>query len=414
MSSRIADLRASIESGVTGAVESFWNDVAAEGTPLIEPVAGDPGRMLITFVWRGRDDLAGVAVEGGPGGNAPSPLFRLAGADLWFRSYEAPADARFTYRFRESFAGGATTAVADPLNPRQIDVFDGVERPTAVPAPPSSVVELACAPRQPWAQAYDEVAAGLIDKHPFVSRILGNQRLVWVYTPPGYPDGGPYPSMVAFDGALMVSQTLALPTTLDNLGAAGLVPPMVAVMVSNPNPSTRVRELPCYEPFVDFLGAELVPWLRNHYAVSADASRAIVGGTSHGGLAASFAALRRPDLFTHVLSHSGSYWWKPAGEAEPEWLARLAASAPNPPPRVYLDVGRFETGDSREGAPDTLTCNRHFRDVLMAKGSQVHYAEFSGGHDTICWRGGIAEGLCALTREWKAMSAGSGVTCRND
>lgn len=413
MSSRIADLRAAVESGVTGAVESFWNDVAAEGTPLIEPVDGDHRRVLITFVWRGRDELAGVAVEGGPGGNAPSPLFRLAGADLWFRSYEAPVDARFTYRFRESFAGGATTAVADPLNPRRIDVFEGVHRPTPM-AVPSSVVELAGAPRQPWAQAAEGVAAGVIDKHVFDSRILGNQRLVWVYTPPGYPAGGPYPTMVAFDGALMAGRALALPTTLDNLRAAGVVPPIVAVMVSNPNPSTRVRELPCYEPFVDFLGLELVPWLRSHYAVSADASRAIVGGASHGGLAASFAALRRPDLFTHVLSHSGSYWWKPASEAEPEWLARLAASAPTVPLRIYLDVGRFETGDSREGAPDTLTCNRHIRDVLVAKGSEVHYAEFSGGHDTICWKGGIAEGLSALTRHWKATPAGGGVPCRSD
>ena len=46
-----------------------------------------------------------------------------------------------------------------------------------------------------------------------------------------------------------------------------------------------------------------------------------VGGMSYGGLAASFAALRHPDVFGAVLSQSGSYWWRPGGSAAWEWLA---------------------------------------------------------------------------------------------
>ena len=44
----------------------------------------------------------------------------------------------------------------------------------------------------------------------------------------------------------------------------------------------------------------------------------------------------------------------------------------------------------------TLESNRHMRDVLLAKGYEVHYREFIGGHDYLSWRGLLADGLIAL------------------
>ena len=43
-----------------------------------------------------------------------------------------------------------------------------------------------------------------------------------------------------------------------------------------------------------------------------------------------------------------------------------------------------------------VPCNRHLRDVLTLKGYEVHYSEFNGGHDYICWRGSLADGLLRL------------------
>jgi len=63
---------------------------------------------------------------------------------------------------------------------------------------------------------------------------------------------------------------------------------------------------------------------------------------------------------------------------------------------LHLDVGRFDTAPRPGSCPTILTANRHLRDVLTAKGYDLHYEEFSGGHEWLGWRGTFADGLVAL------------------
>ncbi|MGH9768813.1 MAG: hypothetical protein ACREAB_15385 [Blastocatellia bacterium] len=37
-----------------------------------------------------------------------------------------------------------------------------------------------------------------------------------------------------------------------------------------------------------------------------------------------------------------------------------------------------------------------FKSSLVAKGYPVTYSEYNGGHDMLCWRGSLADGLIAL------------------
>jgi len=239
------------------------------------------------------------------------------------------------------------------------------------------------------------VPAGRVEERRFQSERLGNERIVRIYTPPGYdPQGKPYGLLVVLDGRTYTSDVPA-PTILDNLLAVGRIPPLVAVFVANPSPEARSRELSCHPPFADFLGRELIPWVRRGYRVTADPARTAIAGSSLGGLAAACAAAKHADVFGNVLSLSGSFYWRPPGEAEPEWLARQLATGPKLPLRFYLEAGLMEDRQRPEG-PSLLAANRHLRTVLQAKGYTVDYREFNGGHSTLSWRGSFADGVMAL------------------
>jgi enterochelin esterase family protein len=201
-----------------------------------------------------------------------------------------------------------------------------------------------------------------------------------------------------FDGDV-VRGPIPFSTILDNLIDAGRIPPMVAVLVDSLTQEVRDRELPCGAPFLEYLTDELLPWVRSQYQITSDPARTIVAGQSHGGQAAAFAGLRRPDVFGNVISQSGSFWWSPDDDPEHEWLTRQFAESERQPLRLYLEAGLLERGSTPGHGPSILIANRHLRTILRTKGYELEYAEYNGGHDYACWRGSLADALIAITTD---------------
>lgn len=252
-----------------------------------------------------------------------------------------------------------------------------------------------------WTVVQPKVPTGRVQRDKFISKLLGNERPIWIYTPPGYSaDKKPYGLLVLSDGGLYVN-TAHVATTLDNLIAAGVIPPLVAVMVDNPN---RWRELSCNSAYADFLAQEIVPWARANYHATDRPEQTIIGGSSLGGLQAAFVGLRHPEVFGNVLSQSGAFDWKPDGEKEWEWLNRQFAASPRLPLRFSFEAGLLEgtwwwrSLPQRDPSPQPplLMVNRNLRDTLTSKGYRVHYTEFTGNHGLLNWRGTLASHLIAL------------------
>lgn len=412
-SARIAALARGPEEGLSEG--DFWRAVRREGTPLVEPdPAGDDDHAVVTFLWHGTDATRAVQVMpnkiGDPRDPAGNLMARVPGTHVWHWSVRMRRDWRATYTLSIDEGDGPAGVDAGSGGPaywqwlrtrQQPDPFNFRTLAPRWGGPPVSYVELSDAPRgDDWRERTD-VARGSVGEHTVPSRLLRNRRRVWVYQPPVTgvrPGAGPWartgtpptadgrlPVLVLLDGE-MWQPRLGVATLLDNLIADGRIPPLVALLPESLGAGNRWDELTCKPGFVGFLRDELLPWATRRLPLTADPAHTVVAGQSLGGLTAAYAAVQAPGRFGAVLAQSGSFWWPDGPDAE--WLTGRLACGPRVPVRFRLSAGEQEWV--------TLPASRRLRETLAARGYDASYREFNGGHDYLCWRTELADGLTEL------------------
>ena len=191
----------------------------------------------------------------------------------------------------------------------------------------------------------------------------GTVRRYWVYVPNGYDPAQP-PSLLVFqDGqrATNPQGALRVPTVLDNLIAAGDIPPTLGVFVTPgnlsehypsdlgmTNPDHRAPEYDALDDtYVRMLTDELLPEVARRWRFADDPARRAIGGTSSGAIAAWTAAWHRPEAFGNVISFIGSYTsigYQPATADSPmrpggDLYPGLIRKSPIRPIRVFLQDG---------------------------------------------------------------------------
>ena len=383
----------------------------------MESVSTDDRYELVTFLWRGRPDDHSVGVIGSFASHefsgrevVPETLMtRLRSTDVWYLTLRLPRAARFTYRLSPNDPGneGAIAAEVraanlqiDPLNPRRT-----INRPGATKFDGASVAELPGAPVARWVTRRPGAPSGTVTSLVVPTSLSAGGRRVWVYTPPGFDLRRTHQLVVFFDGEVYTSATdVPTPTILDNLISEHQIEPTIGVFVSSS--ANRATELLGDDAFAAFVGAELVPWIRQRYPVSSDPAKVVLGGMSAGGVAAACIAFRFPGVFGKVLSQSGAFDWSRehpqygrASDAttEPNFVARLYRDGPRLPLEFYLEAGTFEV-DSVGTGGFILEPTRHLRDVLLAKGYVVHYEQFVGGHDAVNASATLGDALVSAAR----------------
>jgi enterochelin esterase-like enzyme len=393
----LAEAAASPEAAWT-----LYRRLEQDGAPLIE-AADDPEHCFVTLMFASEPEIDQVRVFGqlthdssrAADALQPSrPMHRIPGTDLWGLTFRGRRDLRTTYRILPCMEHPSpidlmSQARADPLNPRRTITTPEHELPRVIRMHTSdSIIELEDAPH---AQPLPDGSEGTEwTRHWFHSALLGNTRRVWTWSPTDSPEG----VLVIHDGYDWSQRTHVLSLLRDRM-ESGILPTLLVVAVETLR-GLSTRELGCDDTFTESVATELLPWIAESWPVPTERRRWILAGQSWGGLNVMYTALKYPQAVGSVISQSGSFWYPfatdPDGFGGYGWLVEQFRDSEPTPVRVHLQVGALEG--------HMVTVNRHMRDVLMAKGCDVSWAETNDNHSWYSWQFSLLDGLSSVTRGW--------------
>ncbi len=299
---------------------------------------------------------------------------RHSGTDLWSLTVDLPERSRIEYKLSVKNRG-RRRLVMDVLNPQRArDPFGA-----------NSVVTGPRYERPVWSVPDESVAAGTIESFEVVSSTFGDTRRCRLYMP-AEPAMGPLPLLVAHDGSEYVEYA-ALGVVLDNLIAAGELPPLACVLS---DPHDRNREYTGDDRHAEHIVSELIPAVADRIEV--DPARRVAIGASLGGVASLHAARRHPGTFSGLILQSGSFVTALGGRFRRgpvfapvvEFMDAFAAQPGELPGRIHVSCGRFD---------GLITDNRVFAEQLRHLGVDVGYEEAPDGHNGENWRDRLRGGL---------------------
>jgi enterochelin esterase family protein len=377
------------------------------------------------------------------------------------KSPEVSADRRVTFRLRapnakevvvpmagarlalQKDAAGVWSGTTDPLEP-DIYTYSFVVDGATIPDPSNSEYQTSFGSFQsmffvpgktPWLPA-PNVARGAIARHPFHSKIAGDDREFFVYTPPGYDAkrAQPYPVFYLLHGlgddAGRWVNAGGANNILDNMIASGKAVPMVMVTTLGYGTSmgpagargdTAKTNLTGY---TQILLDEVMPQVERAYHVSRDRNQRAIAGLSMGGIETIYTALNHLDQFAWIGSFSGAFTMWPGVSVPVAAPAAPAPATPAPagraggrgaPPAQMLHPEVFDTilpgldakANSKIkmlwivcGTSDGLiTVNREFKKWLTTKGVHFTEQEVPGmAHVWPLWRQNVADMVPKLFR----------------
>lgn len=151
-------------------------------------------------------------------------------------------------------------------------------------------------------------------KTTFASKILNEERELWINLPENYSKNRRYPVIYLLDGARNFAHTTA---AVNYLPQAELMPEVIVVGIASISSSIRWRDFtPSEDPnhkgsgranqFLDFLALELVPHIEKEYSTE---KFKIISGSSLAGLFVLHSFHTKPDLFQAHFAYSPSLFY---------------------------------------------------------------------------------------------------------
>lgn len=162
-------------------------------------------------------------------------------------------------------------------------------------------------------KAQDDKNITLGKKEVITSKVLNENRTLWIYTPnitsTNLDPNKRYPVLYLLDGEAHFFSTVGIIQQLSQANGNGVLPEMIVVAIENTN---RIRDLVPTDnhlepnPFVRFLSNELIPYIDKNYNT---APYKLLVGHSLGGLTVIDILTNSPNLFNAYLAIDPSMWY---------------------------------------------------------------------------------------------------------
>ncbi len=233
------------------------------------------------------------------------------------------------------------------------------------------------------------VPAGKVTKMPpWKSDIFpGTVRDWWIYVPAQYDEKKPACVMIFQDGQWYQSEkdSFRVPIVFDNLIHKKEMPVTIGVFlqpgtVPGSDKGKKARSNRSFEydrlsdQYAIFLEKEILPAVGKQYNLRQDANGRAICGISSGGICAFTAAWERPDLFSKVLSHVGSFTNIRGGDVYPSLIRKTEKK----PIRVFLQDGSKDLNNLHGSWP---LANQAMASALKLMNYDYRFEYGDGGHD---------------------------------
>jgi enterochelin esterase family protein len=233
------------------------------------------------------------------------------------------------------------------------------------------------------------VPRGKVTQMPaWTSKVFpGTVRDWWLYVPAQYDGKTPACVMVFQDGKSYVDnkRDFRVPIVFDNLIHKKEMPVTIGIFlqpgtIPPRTPGGKGRSNRSFEydtlsdQYATFLEKEILPEVAKKYNLRNDAAGRAICGISSGGICAWTVAWQRPDLFSKVLSHVGSFTNIRGGDVYPGIIRK----AKKKPIRVFLQDGENDLDNVYGSWP---LANRQMEAALRFKGYEYRFVMGDGGHD---------------------------------
>lgn len=307
---------------------------------------------LVHFLYRGEAEDVGIVGSMTP--HASHSLVRVAGTDLFYRSYRLDPGSRVEYSFIVDFGEPR----ADPRNPLVAPGSEGARSELLLPGwrVPDYAVEPLGEPR------------GTFESFEVESAALGGPRTIQVYLPPDYAKGGQrYPLLLVPD-IYEAREHGGLPQIVDRRAAAGHPPLVVAYIPFAPGFGFWDEGYgPRRDAMVRFVADELIPALSERFRLRAGRENRAAMGFGWGAMVALYAATTRSD----VIAHAATATLLTYGPFNDAFAAVLDGLEGAPPLDVYVGWGTYDHDPDFAEHIDLVETNRALAGILGEHGYHV-------------------------------------------